>query len=234
MMAVQQLVDPQPVPERKVWRGNEHITIRHFDEVQVGDVVGLVDVAPKTCAVLVGPARWYVLRVIPMRETVAARELILAGYRSKAFKVYRRAPLGRRGADGRREIIEVERPMMPGYVLCDLREGIHDFNGVKKVKGIIDFLRMDGHVRVASDSDVQRMAAAEASEYAKYLAAIAPKPKVRTDLEVGETVRISDGPYAHFSAQIAKLDDRGRVKLLLNMFGRATPTCVDGAILEKV
>lgn len=220
--------------ERKIWRGNEHIRIRHFTEVQIGDVVDHVDVAPKSCLMLIGPARWYVLRVIPMQETRAARELILAGYRSKSFKVYRRAPLGRRSADGRREIIEVERPMMPGYVLCDLREGIHDFNGVKGVKGVIDFLRMDGHVRVAGDADIARMEAAEASEYAKYLIAIAPKPKVRTDLDVGETIRIGAGPFAGFSAQISRLDDSGRVELCLNMFGRETPTWLDGAILEKV
>lgn len=220
--------------ERKIWRGNEHIHVRYFHELEIGDVVDHVSTAPKSCPVLVGPARWYVLRVIPMQETRAARELILAGYRSKSFKVYRRAPLGRRGADGRREVIEVERPMMPGYVLCDLRDGVHNFNGVKKVKGVLDFLRMDGYVRVASDADVARMEAAEASEYAKYLISISPKAKVRTDLEVGEHIRITEGPFAHFSAQIAQLDGRGRVEVLLNMFGRETPTWLDGAILEKV
>lgn len=220
--------------QKEVWRGNEHIKISYYTEVEIGDIVDHVDVAPKSCPVLVGPARWYVLRVIPMQEAKAAQELIYAGFRSKSFKVYRRAPLGRRGADGRREVIEIERPMMPGYVLCDLREGIHNFNGVKGVKGIVDFLRMDGHVRVASDSDVARMEAAEASEFAKYLIAIAPKPKMRTDLEIGENVQVTEGPFAHFSAQIAKLDGNGRVQLLLSMFGRETPTWVDGSVLEKV
>lgn len=52
--------------------------------------------------------------------------------------------------------------------------------------------------------------------------------------KVGQTVRITDGPFRSFLAKVESMDDRGRVGVLMGIFTRSTPAPLDAIQLEKV
>lgn len=223
------------VADRKVWRGNEFIKIHHFTDVQIGDVVDHVDIAPKSCPVLYGDPAWHIMVTLPQIEAKTVERLVEAGYKARAFKVWRREATGQRDHMGRRKTVERERAMFPGYVFCDLRRGIHDFKAAASVKGALRLLTTtEGEFCTVPRRLIAEMEIREQVEREFYLESIGPKKKRRPDLVLGETVIIKDGPFAQFHAQISKMDDKGRVQLLVAMFGGPTKTWVDGAQVEKV
>jgi transcription termination/antitermination protein NusG len=60
------------------------------------------------------------------------------------------------------------------------------------------------------------------------------KPRIRLNYRVGETVRITEGPFADFMAVVDELyPDRGKVRLLVSFFGRETPVEMDFMQIEK-
>jgi transcriptional antiterminator NusG len=61
-----------------------------------------------------------------------------------------------------------------------------------------------------------------------------PKPKARVTFDVGDSVRVTDGPFANFSATVEEVKpDKQKLKVSLSMFGRATSVELDFAQVEK-
>jgi transcriptional antiterminator NusG len=61
------------------------------------------------------------------------------------------------------------------------------------------------------------------------------EPKYQIDLSVGESVNIIDGPFKGFDGQIAEIDEqKGKIKVLVNMFGRETPVELDSLQVKKL
>ena len=66
-------------------------------------------------------------------------------------------------------------------------------------------------------------------------AAAAPKTKINVDYEIGDQVKVLDGPFASFNGVVEELDfDRGRVKVGVSIFGRATPVELEFEQVERV
>ena len=66
-------------------------------------------------------------------------------------------------------------------------------------------------------------------------AAAAPKAQVKVDYEIGDAVKVLDGPFASFNGVVEELDfDRGRVKVSVSIFGRATPVELEFEQVERV
>jgi transcriptional antiterminator NusG len=60
-------------------------------------------------------------------------------------------------------------------------------------------------------------------------------PDFKIDIEVGATVKISDGPFKGFEGKVSEVDpEKGKVKVLVNMFGRDTPVELDSLQVKKV
>ena len=59
--------------------------------------------------------------------------------------------------------------------------------------------------------------------------------KVDIDLEIGETVQVTEGPFENFTGVVEEIDqEKGKVKVLVNMFGRETPLELDFSQIKKM
>ncbi len=126
---------------------------------------------------------------------------------------------------GRR--INTERKFFPGYVLvkCDLTDGVH--NLIKNTPKVTGFLGADNKPVAIPESEAMRIKGqvAEGIE----------NPKATIRFEIGETVRVADGPFASFSGMVEEVDEaRSRVKVAVSIFGRATPVELEYGQVEKV
>ena len=73
------------------------------------------------------------------------------------------------------------------------------------------------------------------ARFALEAAAAAPKQKVKVDFEIGDQVKVLDGPFASFNGLVEELDfDRSRVKVSVSIFGRATPVELEFEQVERV
>ncbi|OUD09437.1 transcription termination/antitermination protein NusG [Marivivens niveibacter] len=122
------------------------------------------------------------------------------------------------------EVIEVrrgkkvttERRFMPGYVLVHMElsdEAYHLVNSINRVTG---FLGPQGRPMPMRDAEVQAiLGRVEEGQEA---------PRVEISFEVGEKVKVNDGPFEGFDGMVEEVDDANqRLKVTVSIFGRATP-----------
>ena len=124
--------------------------------------------------------------------------------------------------------IAVERKFMPGYVLAKLDMNDQVYHLVKNTPKVTGFLGAMGKPQAISDAEATRML------NSKEEAAAAPKQKVKVDYEIGDAVKVLDGPFASFTGTVEELDfDKSKVKVSVSIFGRATPVELDFEQVER-
>ena len=123
--------------------------------------------------------------------------------------------------------VDAERKFFPGYVLARMEmtdQAFHLINNTPKVTG---FLGSDNKPLPISDKEADRILNQVQEGVDR------PKPSVM--FEVGENVRVSDGPFASFSGTVEEVDEeRARLKVEVSIFGRATPVDLEYGQVEKV
>ena len=125
--------------------------------------------------------------------------------------------------------VEAERKFMPGYVLAKLEMTDQVYHLVKNTPKVTGFLGPGGKPQPIPDAQAARMLST------KEEAALAPKHKISVDYEIGDAVKVLDGPFATFNGTVEELDfDRGRVKVSVSIFGRATPVELEFEQVERV
>ena len=112
-----------------------------------------------------------------------------------------------------------DRKFFPGYVLAKLAMNDDVYHLVKNTPKVTGFLGSSGKPQAISESEAARILNTK-----EEAAAAAPKTKVSVDYEIGDQVKVLEGPFASFNGLVEELDfDRGRVKVGVSIFGRATP-----------
>jgi transcriptional antiterminator NusG len=123
--------------------------------------------------------------------------------------------------------VDAERKFFPGYVLvkCDLTDEVYHL--IKNTPKVTGFLGADKSKPVPIPD-------AEAERIKGQVAEGVDRPKPSISFEIGETVRVADGPFATFNGTVEEIDEaRSRVKVAVSIFGRATPVELEYAQVEK-
>ena len=123
---------------------------------------------------------------------------------------------------------ETDRKFFPGYVLvkCDLTDEVYHL--IKNTPKVTGFLGAD-------KSKPQPIPDAEAERIKGQVQDGVDRPKPTIMFEVGEQVRVADGPFASFNGVVEDVDHpRARVKIAVSIFGRATPVELEYSQVEKL
>jgi transcriptional antiterminator NusG len=126
--------------------------------------------------------------------------------------------------------ITSDRKFFPGYVLAKLEMNDDVYHLVKNTPKVTGFLGSMGKPQPISEAEAARILNTKDEA-----AAAAPKQKVKVDFEIGDQVKVLDGPFASFNGLVEELDfDRSRVKVSVSIFGRATPVELEFEQVERV
>lgn len=128
--------------------------------------------------------------------------------------------------DGRKSISE--RRIFPGYVLVEMELTDQTWHLVKSTNKVTGFLGGSGNRPTPiSEREVEKILSQMEEGTEK------PRPKVL--FEVGETVRVKDGPFADFNGNVEEVNyEKSKVHVSVMIFGRATPVELEFSQVEKV
>ena len=119
----------------------------------------------------------------------------------------------------------VTKKILPGYVLVQMKMNDQSWNVVRNTPGVTGF--------VGTGSKPVPLQEEEVSQILKQMAAEAPKVKV--GFRKGQSVRVTDGPFIDFVGVVDDISPgKGKVKVLLTLFGRETPVELDFLQVEKL
>ncbi len=162
--------------------------------------------------------RWYSVSVLSNFEKKIAEQIrhdvVQAGLEDEIDEVL--VPTEEVIEVRRGKKVTTERRFMPGYVLVHMEmsdQGYHLINSINRVTG---FLGPQGKPMPMRDSEVnQILNRVEEGE---------TKPRTLISFEVGEKVKVTDGPFEGFDGTVEDVDeDNQRLKVMVSIFGRATP-----------
>ncbi|MFZ7943165.1 MULTISPECIES: transcription termination/antitermination protein NusG [Bacillaceae] len=122
----------------------------------------------------------------------------------------------------------VKRKVFPGYVLVELVMTDDSWYVVRNTPGVTGFVGSAG-----SGSKPTPLLPEEVIGLLKRMGV--EEKRVDVDYEIGETVRVKEGPFANFTGSVEEMDkDKAKLKVLVNMFGRDTPVELEFTQIEKL
>jgi transcriptional antiterminator NusG len=119
----------------------------------------------------------------------------------------------------------VDKKILPGYILVEMELSDQSWNIVRNTPGVTGF--------VGSGNKPTPLEEGEVNQILKQMEAEAPR--VRVGFRKGQSVRVTSGPFIDFVGVVDEISvDKGKVKVLLSLFGRETPVELDFLQVEKL
>ena len=177
-------------------------------------------------------SRWYIIHAYSGFEN-KVKDQILADARRMGLEALVESvevPTEKVTEIRRGKKVTSDRKFFPGYVLAKLNLNDDVYHLVKNTPKVTGFLGPNGKPQAISEAEAARILSTR-----EEAAAAAPKAKVKVDYEIGDNVKVLDGPFASFNGIVEELDfDRSRVKVSVSIFGRATPVELEFEQVERV
>lgn len=124
--------------------------------------------------------------------------------------------------NGKRKVVESK--IFQGYVLVEMKLTDETWYIVRNTPGVTGFVGADTTPTPVSDSEISKIKKRMGVD----------DPKHHIDFAVGEVVSITDGPFKGFEGAISEIDtQKGKIKVMVNMFGRDTPVELDALQATK-
>ena len=170
---------------------------------------------------------WYVIHTYSGYEDAVAKNLKQRieslGMEDKIFNVIVPKEKKIKIKNGKRKTVEEK--IYPGYVLVQMVVTDESWYVVRNTPRVTGFLGAGTTPIPVSVSDMaDLMKRMEMGE-----------PEFTIDFEIGANVKITDGPFKGFEGKVSEIDkERGKIKVLVNMFGRDTPVELDSLKIKKV
>lgn len=175
-------------------------------------------------------ARWYVIHVYSGFERKVAQSIEeqakqKEGMAEQILQVL--VPMEEVVEVRRGTKVNAERKFFPGYVLVQMDMTDDSWHLVKNTPKVTGFLGGRGRPTPISD--------AEAARIMHQVEEGVDRPKMSVTFEIGDQVRVSDGPFTSFNGNVEDVDEeRARLKVSVSIFGRATPVELEYSQVEKL
>lgn len=172
-------------------------------------------------------ARWYVAHTYSGHEAKVAEQLRQRvesmGLQDKILELLIPSQEKIEIRSGQKQ--KVKEKIFPGYLLVKMVLTDESWLTVRTTNGITGFIGVGNKPTPLADEEVEAVQ--------KFMKAAAPKFK--TKFSVGEAVKIIDGPFADFLGTVDNIDEtKGKVKVLVSIFGRETPVELDFLQVSKI
>ena len=170
---------------------------------------------------------WYVIHTYSGYEDAVAKNLKQRieslGMEDKIFNVLVPKEKKIRIKNGKRKVIEEK--IYPGYVLVEMMVTDDSWYVVRNTPHVTGFVGAGITPVPVSTTEIEFLKKKTGVE----------EPQFKIEVKAGDLVKIVDGPFKDFDGKISEVDqERGKIKVLINMFGRDTPVELDSLQIKKV
>ena len=177
--------------------------------------------------VTTGERHWYAIHTYSGYEDNVARNLKQRieslGFEERIFNVLVPKEKKIRIKGGKRETIEEK--IYPGYVLVEMVVDDASWYVVRNTPNVTGFIGAGTVPTPLASSEVEILMKRMGVE----------EPKYKIDVAVGDRVKITDGPFKDFDGKVSEVDaEKGRLKVLVTIFGRETPVELDFLQIKKL
>jgi transcriptional antiterminator NusG len=185
---------------------------------------------PAVAVASVSPLRWYVVHAYSGMEKAVERNL-----RERIDRSAMNSKFGRILVPTE-EVVELkngkksvtERRFFPGYVLVEMLMDDESWHLVKHTSKVTGFVG-------GAKNRPSPISEAEVMKIVNQMQEGVEKPKPKVEWQVGELVRVKDGPFTDFNGAVEDVNyEKSKVRVSVTIFGRATPVELDFAQVEKV
>jgi len=188
-------------------------------------LIGTFDAMAKQATT--GEKHWYAIHTYSGYEDNVAnglrQRIESLGYEDKIFNVLVPKEKKIKIKGGKRETVEEK--IFPGYVLVEMIVTDDSWYVVRNTPNVTGFIGAGVIPTPLSKEEAEALIKRTGVD----------EPKYKFDIVVGDNVKITDGPFKDFDGRVSEVDEeRGRIKVLVTMFGRETPVELDFLQIKKI